>query len=72
MNFSKNLVFHRIERRLSQVELAQAAHLPRWTIQLLECAARAPEPDEVTKLAAALGVSKTDLLSKSEDGHHGS
>ena len=54
----------RIERNLSQYELAAATGVPRWRIQLLEGAFREPEKEEVETLACALGVQPEDLFPK--------
>jgi len=52
----------RIERNLSQHELAAATGLPRWKIQLIEGGVQHPSPQEADALAAGLGVKVNDLF----------
>ena len=60
------LKFWRTERRLSQVELAAASNLPRWTIQLIESGVRNPDKDQCKALAKALGLSVEKLFPASK------
>ena len=52
----------RLERGLSQMELADASQVKRWAIQLAESGLRALTPDERLAVAAALGVSEKRLF----------
>jgi transcriptional regulator with XRE-family HTH domain len=56
----------RMERGLSQYELAEAAQIARWKIQLLELGIQAPSKDEYGRLLGALGVNSSEL--KQEKG----
>lgn len=53
--------FWRLERRLSQIELAEASGLTRWFIQLIESGIRRPNEQESSAIAEALGVTVNDL-----------
>jgi len=52
----------RIEKGLSQYELALASGVPRYVIQLAETATRLPNVTQQAALADALGVKIEDLL----------
>lgn len=56
------LQFWRYERKLSQIELAAEAVVPRHRIQLCEQGICLPKPDEQERLAAALGVTPEELF----------
>lgn len=55
----------RLERGLSQIELAQASGVARWTIQLIESSIRGPKPEELIALSEALGVATNQIQSDS-------
>ena len=52
----------RLQRVLSQIELAQAAGIPRYVIQLAESGIRMPNDDQINALDDSLGVRKEDLF----------
>ena len=56
------LTLWRIERGLSQWELAGASGVPRWAVQLIECGHRLPSPGERTAIACALAVDENHLF----------
>ena len=56
----------RIERGLSQWELADATGIPRWKLQLFEGGHRLPTQDEINTFAAALNIDPRELFPKSE------
>lgn len=56
------LRFWRLERELSQIELAAASGVGRWAIQLYEMGVRAPKEDEQVALSYALGVDQAKLF----------
>jgi transcriptional regulator with XRE-family HTH domain len=55
------LRYWRQERGLTQIELAQAANVPRYAIQLAEESGLALHPDDVKALAETLGVTVEKL-----------
>ena len=55
------LKFWRIERGLSQLELAQASGVGRWAIQLAETGIRPLEPAERERLSNTLGIALRSL-----------
>lgn len=55
------LRFYRIERGLSQLELAQASGIGRWAIQLIEIGARHPSTDELEALSCALAIPESKI-----------
>lgn len=59
---SNGLKFWRIERRISQVELATATGIPRYRIQLIEQGVAPLTPEEAIKISKTLGCLLTDLL----------
>lgn len=61
------LRFWRLERGLSQIELAEVSGIPRHEIQLTEQEKRVPSPEQIEALAIVLGVSKKQLLGARED-----
>ena len=61
MTFAENLRRLRVERYLSQRELARQAGLHAVTIARLEAGATAPSTRTVRALAATLGVEPSDL-----------
>ena len=66
MTFSENLRKYRVERFLSQRELARQAGLHAITVVRLEAGATAPSARSVRALAAALGVEPRDLTTPEE------
>ncbi len=56
------LRFWRLERGLSQHELAEASGMKRWAIQLFETSIRLPSKEEINALAEALGLRVEDLF----------
>jgi transcriptional regulator with XRE-family HTH domain len=66
MTFAESLRRLRIERFLSQRELARLAGLHAVTLVRLEAGATAPSTRTVRALAAALGVNPGDLTSPEE------
>lgn len=73
---NNKLKIWRMERRLSQYELAQASGVPRWAIQLGENDLREFSREERAALALALGVLVEHLFGggecKSGVGHKAS
>lgn len=51
----------RLEAGLLQVELAQRVHIARCRLSEIENGHVHPRPDELERIAAALGVSTNDL-----------
>lgn len=66
MTFGENLRKFRIERFLSQRELARQAGLHAITLVRLEAGATAPSTRSVRALAAALGVEPRELATPDE------
>ena len=66
MTFAENLRRLRVERFLSQRELARRAGLHPATLTRLEARAAAPSTRTVRGLAAALGVEPRDLTTPDE------
>ena len=66
MTFAENLRRARIERFLSQRELARQAGLHAITLVRLEAGSTAPSSRSVRALAAALGVEPRDLTAPDE------
>jgi transcriptional regulator with XRE-family HTH domain len=66
MTFAENLRRLRVDRFLSQRELARRAGLHPVTLTRLEARAAAPSTRTVRGLAAALGVEPRDLTSPDE------
>jgi transcriptional regulator with XRE-family HTH domain len=66
MTFAENLRRFRIDRFLSQRELARRAGLHSVTLTRLEAGAAAPSTRSVRALAAALGVEPRDLTTPDE------
>lgn len=56
------LRYWRLERGLSQHELAEASGIRRWAVQLIEAGHRIPSSDELEQLSLALGVEVKRLL----------
>lgn len=66
MIFAENLRRFRVDRFLSQRELARRAGLHPVTLTRLEAGAAAPSTRSVRALAAALGVEPRDLTTPDE------
>src|SRR3954469_14111691 len=66
MTFAENLRRFRIERFLSQRELARQAGLHAATLLRLEAGATAPSTRAVRALAGALGIQPGELTSPEE------
>jgi transcriptional regulator with XRE-family HTH domain len=66
MTFAENLRRLRLERFLSQRELARQAGLHAVTLVRLEAGATAPSTRSVRALAATLGVEPRDLTTPEE------
>jgi transcriptional regulator with XRE-family HTH domain len=66
MTFAEDLRRLRVERFLSQRELARQAGLHAITLVRLEAGATAPSSRSVRALAAALGVEPRDLTAPNE------
>jgi transcriptional regulator with XRE-family HTH domain len=56
------LRFYRLDRRLSQRQLASLAQLPACELSRIETRRLNPTPAELSKLSAALGVPAERLL----------
>jgi transcriptional regulator with XRE-family HTH domain len=52
----------RVEKRLSQHELAMASGVPRYVIQLAESTNRLPTKEQRSSLASALGTTEDELF----------
>jgi transcriptional regulator with XRE-family HTH domain len=52
----------RLERGLSQHELAMASSVARWKIQLIEQGIQVPTYEELARLSEALGVDPKNLI----------
>lgn len=63
--FARNLKARRLERGLSQEELAQEAGLDRSYVSLLENERYSVSLDTLEKLAAVLKIEPLDLLRRS-------
>ena len=61
---TNQITLWRIERGLSQWELASASGIPRWTLQLIERGHRAPSSVERETLARTLAVDEEKLFSE--------
>ena len=59
--------FWRMERGLSQYELAVASNVPRWAIQLIENGIRNPTSVERFNLASTLGIEELSLFKAIEN-----
>lgn len=59
---SNKLKFWRLERQVSQIELAIAAGVPRYRIQFVEQGVSQLSIDEAQRIASILGCKPTDLL----------
>jgi transcriptional regulator with XRE-family HTH domain len=66
MTFAENLRRFRVERFLSQRELARQAGLHAITLVRLEAGATAPSTRTVRALAAALGIEPRELTNPEE------
>jgi transcriptional regulator with XRE-family HTH domain len=66
MTFAENLRKFRVERFLSQRELARQAGLHAITLVRLESGATAPSTRTVRALAAAMGIEPRELTSPEE------
>ena len=66
MAFAENLRRQRLERFLSQAELAQGARMHALTITRLEAGGQAPTARTVRSLAEALGVEPRALAAPDE------
>jgi transcriptional regulator with XRE-family HTH domain len=66
MTFAENLRRYRVERFLSQRELARQAGLHAITLVRLEAGSTAPSTRTVRALATALGVEPGELTSPEE------
>ena len=66
MTFAENLRRFRVDRFLSQRELARQAGLHAITLVRLEAGATAPSTRTVRALAAALGIEPRELTSPEE------
>jgi transcriptional regulator with XRE-family HTH domain len=66
MSFAENLRRFRVERFLSQRELARQAGLHAITLVRLEAGATAPSTRTVRALAAVLGIEPRELTSPEE------
>jgi DNA-binding XRE family transcriptional regulator len=60
--FMNRLKMWRLERSLSQMELAQAASISRWKIQLTEGGHYDPDDSERSALARVLDINETLLF----------
>jgi transcriptional regulator with XRE-family HTH domain len=65
-----SLRFWRTERSLTQLELAKASGVPRWSIQLIEAAHRCPTAQERATLAATLGIAESQLFPEKKEESH--
>jgi transcriptional regulator with XRE-family HTH domain len=65
MNFKDNLKRIRIERGLSQTELAELTGLTQVTISHYETGSQTPNVKTADKIAHALGVTLNELLAES-------
>ncbi len=62
MKFSDKVFYLRQKNKLTQVELAEKAHVKQSTIQAYESGRAKPFYGTAVQLAAALGVSTEELL----------
>lgn len=65
------LKFWRLERGLSQVELAEASDTPRHVIQLCEQFIRIPSFEYQMAIAESLGVSRGEVFFPRAEGDEG-
>lgn len=56
----------RIDRQLSQTELAAAARIPRYVVQLAEANLRQPSVDQQSAISEVLGVGAMELFGMPE------
>ena len=62
MKFSDKVYYLRIQKKLTQTELAERAHLTQSTIQAYESGRARPLYNTMTALANALEVDVDDLM----------
>jgi transcriptional regulator with XRE-family HTH domain len=67
LNFSKNLKKFRLERGLSQEDLADECGLHRTYVSSVERGERNITVDNMDKLAIALGVDLSELISPNDE-----
>lgn len=67
LNFSKNLKKYRLEKGLSQEDLANECGLHRTYVSSVERGERNITVDSMEKLAIALGVELKDLISPNDE-----
>jgi transcriptional regulator with XRE-family HTH domain len=67
LSFSKNLKKFRLEKGLSQEELAHECGLHRTYVSSVERGERNISVDNMEKLAIALGVSLRELISSNDE-----
>jgi transcriptional regulator with XRE-family HTH domain len=65
----RDLRTHRAER-WTQEELAQRAHISVSFLSMIERGERIPHVETLAELAAALGVTLSELFSGTDQGHH--
>lgn len=54
--------FERTNKRLTQTQVAVAAHIPQPALSLIELGRLIPTPEQLERLGAVFGVKPEDLL----------
>ena len=67
MSFSESLKKLRVDRRMTQAELASALNMSKSAISMYECGKREPELDVLAKFADFFGVGLNELTGHSGD-----
>ena len=60
---AEKIKYYRNIKKMSQDELAEASGINVSTIKKYECSIRNPKPDQLQKIAAALGISVNAFIS---------
>ncbi len=60
--FGKNMRLRRVEKSISQTELADLAGLSIYTVQKYECGEMTPRTDKLLAICNALDCSPNDIL----------
>lgn len=67
---SNKLRIYRLEAGLSQIDLAHAAEVPRFVVQMAENSLKEPDPLHRAALAKALGMSESTIFPKTKKRKH--